>query len=39
MKPIITTLALLILVGLVGQPVLAQTVKDGLVAYWAFNDG
>ena len=33
MKPIITTLALLILVGLVGQPVLAQTVKDGLVAY------
>ena len=38
MKSIIATFAALILAVLVVQPVLAQSVKDGLVAYWAFND-
>ena len=38
MKVITITLALLFLVGLVGQPVFAQNVTDGIVAYWAFNE-
>ena len=38
MKTIIITCALLLLVAFVVQPVLAQNVDDGLVAYWDFNE-
>ena len=32
------TFALTLLVGLMTQPVFAQDVEDGIVAYWAFNE-
>ena len=38
MKTIIITCALLLLVAFVVQPVFAQNVEDGIVAYWAFNE-
>ena len=38
MKVITITFALLFLVGPVTQPVFAQNVSDGIVAYWAFNE-
>ena len=40
MKTITITFALLLLVGLMImiQPVFAQNVEDGIVAYWAFNE-
>ena len=39
MKTIISIFALLLLVGLMImiQPVFAQNVEDGIVAYWAFQ--
>ena len=38
MKTIISIFALLLLVGLMTQPVFAQNVEDGIVAYWDFNE-
>ena len=38
MKTITMTFALTLLVGLMTQPVFAQDVEDGIVAYWAFNE-
>ena len=38
MKSITLIFALLLLVGLLTQPVLSQNVDDGIVAYWDFNE-
>ena len=38
MKTITMTFALTLLVGLMTQPVFAQDVEEGIVAYWAFNE-
>ncbi len=38
MKTIFNIFALLLIVGLMTQPVFAQNVEDGIVAYWDFNE-
>ena len=38
MKTITMAFALTLLVGLLALPILAQSVEDGLVAYWAFEE-
>ena len=39
MKPITLIFVVTLCVGLLGLPILTQAVTDGLVAYWAFDEG